>query len=67
MADLTEAMNRACRHLPDGWQILITLEKGSGWAKVYDPDGIDRTNEINLSYKDLLDAINACTDYARRK
>lgn len=33
------SIERACKDLPDGWQIDIGMESGSAWVNLYNPDG----------------------------
>jgi hypothetical protein len=37
---LGNALNDAARELPIGWQISVTVENGSGWARLYNADGV---------------------------
>lgn len=34
---LNDAIQCAARDLPERWRIEIVVEKGSGWANIYDP------------------------------
>jgi hypothetical protein len=61
---LTDAMNEACKVLPDGWQILVTLERGSAWPELLNADGDNVTKEVNISDMDIHEAIRACTAHA---
>lgn len=30
--------NRVCKQLPDGWELLLCMEKGAAWVRLIDPD-----------------------------
>lgn len=62
MSDLLAAMNRACTELPDGWQVIISLEKGAGWAELYNADGAKM--EPQLDDLGLDEQIEACITFA---
>jgi hypothetical protein len=38
--NINDFANMACRDLPDGWELLLRMEKGSGGFDLYAPDGI---------------------------
>lgn len=64
------SINAACRCLPDGWHIYIVLEKHSGWAELYRPDGTrvpDGECEIDSTDVDLAQSIHRCITYAERE
>jgi len=61
--NLQTAVNHAARELPEGWQILISVERGSGWAELFNADG--GKEEPNLSDLELFDQVYACTKFAR--
>ncbi|MEQ9725219.1 hypothetical protein ABRP29_06215 [Pseudomonas sp. WHRI 8822A] len=37
---LYEAVERACGELPDGWSVLLNMERGSGCVELYDSNGV---------------------------
>lgn len=39
MEHLGEAIERAARLLPDGYEILVRIERGSGIVELYDDEG----------------------------
>ncbi len=51
---LNDAVEEACGELPDGWQVIINMERGAGWVDLFDPDGDcievheDETSVANL-------------------
>jgi hypothetical protein len=49
-------INKAARDLPDGWQIHITIERGAGWAELYNPEGI-RVDDFADGGLDLHESI----------
>jgi hypothetical protein len=48
----TDALQRACAELPEGWEIKIGLEKDAGWIDLYTPTGeqIDLVNDADSIY-----------------
>ncbi len=36
---LEKALEHAAEHLPEGWIVYISVEKGSGWVTAERPDG----------------------------
>lgn len=64
LSKIGRAIHRACSDLPDGYEIRIDLEKGSGIVYVTDRDGdetmIESGGEL-FSYQ-----INEAIDHARR-
>ena len=34
-----ELANHVCRHLPDGWELRLCMEKGAAWVTLHNPDG----------------------------
>jgi hypothetical protein len=59
---LYEAAERACRDLPNGWNIKLCLERGAGWIELYDDcgeycDGFPTNNErLDYTLNDAIDA-----------
>jgi hypothetical protein len=60
----TDALNRACAELPEGWEIKIGLEKDAGWIDLYTPTGeqIDLVNSADTIYW----MVHAAIDHARQ-
>lgn len=61
--DIFDAINDACKVLPDEWIISLQMENGSAHVELYDPDG----NEIELpdsADKDLAEQINEAIETA---
>ena len=56
------AVNRAVRDLPEGWEILIDLERGAGAVFLIDPDGNETMSEGGELFSDQ---INAAIDAAK--
>lgn len=61
---LGKSINLAARDLPEGCQVLITVEKGSGWAKLYDAKGTDVTNLVDWGDLDLSEHIDTLVKFA---
>lgn len=36
---ILEAMNTACRDLPDGYLVCLYMENGAAWVELITPDG----------------------------
>ena len=36
---ILEAMNTACRDLPDGYQVCLYMENGAAWVELITPEG----------------------------
>jgi hypothetical protein len=53
---LGEALDAAAQHLPEGWQIHITVEQGAGWAKLYNAEGT-RVDDFDNTDLDLRGSI----------
>jgi hypothetical protein len=60
----TDALQRACAELPEGWEIKIGLEKDAGWIDLYTPTGeqIDLVNAADTIYW----MVHAAIDHARQ-
>lgn len=56
------ALERACEVLPEGWELRIEIEQGSGSAVLSDPDGEDIEFPSNREW--LSDEINDAVDHA---
>lgn len=61
-ADLFAAVNRACRDLPDGWTIDLSLEFGAAWVSMCDADG--NPVEFEETDRTLPERINEAVDVA---
>jgi len=53
---LGAAIQGAARDLPEGWQIQITIEKGAGWARLYNSEGI-RVDDFDSTDLGLQESI----------
>ncbi len=62
--DLGGALEDAARSLPDGWQIHVTVERGAGWARLYNPEGI-RVDDFDSTDLDLCESIRRGIELAR--
>lgn len=62
---LESAINRCAAHLPEAWHIEITIERGAGWADLFDPGGEKLTWKCNLSDLDLHEQVEKLLSYAR--
>lgn len=51
------AIEAACEQLPEGFQVIIELENGSGNIKLYTPDG-NTLDDFNVSDSGLDAAIH---------
>ena len=52
---LNDAVEEACGELPEGWMVLIYLERGAGWVDLSDPDGdCIEVHEDETSISDLV-------------
>lgn len=51
------AINAAARDLPEGWSIIVQVERHSGWAELYNPDGAKIPSECSTDC-DLHDSIH---------
>jgi hypothetical protein len=52
---LNDAVEEACGELPDGWQVIINMERGAGWVDLFDPDGdCIEVQEDETSVSDLV-------------
>jgi hypothetical protein len=56
---LNDAVEEACGELPEGWMVLIYLERGAGWVELVHPDGdMHEVHADEMSISDLVrDAI----------
>jgi hypothetical protein len=52
---LNDAVEEACGELPEGWMVLISLERGAGWVDLIYPDGrMHEVHEDETSVSDLV-------------
>jgi hypothetical protein len=50
-----DAVELACGELPDGWQVIINMERGAGSVDLVDPDGDSiEVHEDETSISDLV-------------
>lgn len=62
-AKTEQAVQRACKELPEGWEIHLEMERGAGCVSLYHHRfGI----EFNDPYEGSASSINAAIDHARR-
>lgn len=60
---IEDATNTAARHLPDGWQINLSIERGAGWVDLFDEDG-DQVEFDTSPDNDLGQQIDDAVDHA---
>ena len=64
---MEEIIEKACKHLPEGWQINICMENGAAWINVFrQPDGeFDHLVEgVDQSLKEQLnEALNIANGF----
>jgi hypothetical protein len=53
---LGAAIQAAAKDLPNGWQIHVTVERGSGWARLYNPEGV-RVDDFDDGDLNLAESI----------
>ncbi len=62
--NLEQAIDHAAEHLPDGWEIRISIERGAGYAEAIRPDfsevGMD-TGDLDLA-EQVLEAVRLAHD-----
>ena len=56
----------AARDLPEGWQIHVTVERGAGWARLYNPEGI-RVDDFDSTDLGLMESIQRGIELASSK
>ena len=56
-----EIVNKVCDFLPDGYELTLTMENGSGWVDLYGEDGI-----IDVPETEDLETIDAKIEAALR-
>jgi hypothetical protein len=39
LSEQVDVFNRACRDLPEGWELYVCLESGAGWIEIYNNEG----------------------------
>ena len=49
--------NRVCKHLPEGWQLDLCMERGAAWVQLSNPDG-DGVSLPDAADKSLEEQIN---------
>lgn len=60
---LERALERAAEHLPQGWNIRISVENGAGWIRAERPDGTEV--ELYEDETDFADQVCAAVQIAR--
>lgn len=60
---LERAIERAAEHLPQGWNIHISVENGAGWVLAERPDGTEV--EMYADETDFADQVCAAVQLAR--
>lgn len=38
---LIDAANVLARHLPDGWEVALCMERGAAWVTLHNPNGVE--------------------------
>lgn len=49
--------NQVCRHLPEGWQLDLCMERGAAWVQLSNPDG-DGVSLPDAADKSLEQQVN---------
>ena len=62
---LGSAIQAAARDLPEGWQIHVTVERGAGWARLYNSEGI-RVDDFDSTDLGLWESIRRGIKLAQR-
>jgi hypothetical protein len=60
---IADAANMAARHLPIGWQVNLSIERGAGWIDLWNEDG-DKVEFPTSPDKDLAEQISDAVDHA---
>ena len=63
---LEEAVETACRDLPEGYLIALCMENGSAYVQLIDKTGRDVVSDELDDYFELPDIIRAGVTIARR-
>ena len=68
-ATYSAAINAVAKHLPEGWQIRITLERDAGDVQLFDPDGDEVFFASNREHctETLNDALNCAIEDGKNK
>jgi hypothetical protein len=53
---LGASLQYAAKELPEGWQIHVTIERGSGWARLYNAEGV-RADDFDSGDLNLHESI----------
>jgi len=59
---LDAAIQNAARDLPEGWSILLQVEKGAGWVELFNDDGAKIP--VELDDLDLHESVAKCVERA---
>ena len=56
---LDDALQSAARDLPEGWSIIVQIERGAGWVELYNADGarIDFENVDRDLHEQVAEAL----------
>jgi len=59
-----DIFNRVCASIPEGWQILISLEHSYGGIVIVDPDGdVSDWYEDDITFEEMVhNAMQYCID-----
>jgi hypothetical protein len=63
---LEEAVQMAAGHLPVGWQINLSVERGAGWVDLFDEDG-EKVEFDTSPDNDLSQQIDDAVDHALKR
>lgn len=55
MAEMAAVIDKVCGELPGGWQMVLEMERDSGFVLLYDPDG--EPVEFATNYEGIENAI----------
>jgi hypothetical protein len=65
MSTLEQALELAARDLPDGWEISINVERGSGSVFITDPDG--DSDPMNCDDLSIVEMVEEAVRIAKKK
>ena len=67
---MQEVANNVCQHLPEGYEIRLCMENGSGWVELWNPDGhglpLPEYDDTDLAAQSER-ALSLAQDYAGRE
>lgn len=63
--------NSVCKDLPEGWQVLLCMERGAGWVDLLNPNGDLMDTGPMCVEESLMECVRrlvkAAIDYDKRK